>query len=120
MHEKNPPTNAGTSGIIKGSQSAFFSSLNTDQHSQLMNLLQTHLPSDQNEGHKTSEVTHVAGISSTNGSHFHDKNCVYWVINSGASSHICYNKSLFLTMRRISNVSVILPTQYVVLNILVM
>lgn len=47
-NEKNSQAIAGTSGVTKESQSAFFSSLNTDQYSQLMNLLHTHLPSGQN------------------------------------------------------------------------
>ncbi|MDV3193992.1 MAG: hypothetical protein Q8835_02980, partial [Sweet potato little leaf phytoplasma] len=46
----------------KPSQSAFFASLSTDQYSQLMGLLQTHLTKANSDGIKTvSETTHVAG-----------------------------------------------------------
>lgn len=78
---------ASSSVGSKQNQSAFFASLNTDQYSSLMSMLQSHLQ-PSNTGNDSSEICHVAGIrlSNSNSSSSHESNV--WVIDSGATSHI--------------------------------
>lgn len=51
-------------------------------------------------------MTHVAGTC-LSASHNHSNT---WVIDFGASSHICFDKSLFTSLRPAHNMSVILST----------
>lgn len=94
-------------------QSAFFASLSTDQYSQLMGLLQSHLAQANTEGVKTTnaETTHVAGSCFSSLSSSTADVAYSWVIDSGASSHICFDKSVFINLRPAQHVSVVLPTQ---------
>lgn len=108
-NEKASSVPVSTSSSTKGTQSAFFASLNTDQCSQLMNLLQTHLTTDTSEGNRGTEMTNVAGMCFPPLSKSIYE--CFWVVDSGASSHICFNKALFANMRKVHNISVILPTK---------
>lgn len=56
----------------------------------------------------TSEITHVAGICSNSP----DTSLGTWVIDSGATSHICHDRTLFSSMQPVDNISVVFPTQY--------
>lgn len=72
--------------------------------------LQTHLNPPQNGENTKRETTHVAGICFstlfTNGTK-HQK----WIIDSGASIHICHEKSMFRTLCKVENFSMLLPTK---------
>lgn len=74
-----------------------------------MSLLQTHLASVKPDAADTkAETSHVAGTCSLSS----DKYCSNsWVIDSGASSHICHNLSLFVNIRCAAGTSVILPNK---------
>lgn len=92
----------------KQNQSAFFASLNTDQYSSLMSMLQSHMPSSSTSSEKPSDAGHVAGTCLS----IHQLNIPdAWYIDSGASSHICHDKSLFVSLKSVDNVSITLPNQ---------
>ncbi|MDV3143334.1 MAG: hypothetical protein Q8761_02750 [Sweet potato little leaf phytoplasma] len=95
----------------KPNQSAFFASLNTEQYTQLMSLLQTHLADTKVPGNKSPEVCHVAGACFTTFSVSAIKISNCWVVDSGASSHICHDRTLFDELRSVHGISVVLPTQ---------
>lgn len=95
----------------KTDQSAFFASLNTDQYSHLMSMLQTHMTFPKMEAAGTSSTNHIAGTCThilATASTMYDEP---WVIDSGAASHVCYNLSLFVSMHPATNTTVILPTK---------
>ena len=48
--------------VSKSNQSAFFASLNSDQYTRLLGMLQTHLNTPQNGENLKNEITHIAGI----------------------------------------------------------
>ncbi|KAA0043630.1 Reverse transcriptase, RNA-dependent DNA polymerase [Cucumis melo var. makuwa] len=54
-------SNEMPSKIAKGNQSTFFASLNNDQYSQLLNMMQTHLNFQQIDEISNKETTHIAG-----------------------------------------------------------
>lgn len=98
------PENSG-----KPNQLAFFASLNADQYSQLMSMLQSHLGSSISPNTQKTEVNHIAvtclSINSASDTKFLKK----WVIDSGASSHICCKQSLFVNIWPAINIVVTLP-----------
>lgn len=81
---------------VKDPQSNFLASLTTEQYSQLVTMLQPHLQNLKVDVEKANEVTHVAGICSKPNLSYLDT----WVIDSGASSHVCHNRSLFVSMHQ--------------------
>ncbi|KAA0037194.1 Retrovirus-related Pol polyprotein from transposon TNT 1-94 [Cucumis melo var. makuwa] len=54
-------SNEKPSEITKGNQSAFFASLNNDQYSQLLNMMQAHLNSQQIDEISKKKTTYIAG-----------------------------------------------------------
>lgn len=97
------PENSG-----KPNQSAFFASLSADQYSQLMSMLQSHLGSSTSPNTQKAEVNHITStclsINSSNDTGFLQA----WVIDSGASSHICCNQTLFVNLRPAMNTILLL------------
>lgn len=90
-------------------QPALFASLSTNQHSQLMEMLQSHLQAAETDN-VTPPMTHVAGTCFlTFFSPIHHDS-ILWIIDSGTSSHICHQRSLFTDLRPASKISVVLPT----------
>lgn len=111
-YRSNNRTNAVSNGNTTSSskQSAFFASLNNDQYTHLMWMLQTHL-SEVTNAAKPADVTHVVGTISTAFSTMHTREGNCWIIDSGASSHICHNKSLLIKLRSAHNIVVVLPNE---------
>lgn len=99
------PDNSG-----KPTQSAFFASLNADQYAQLMSMLQSHLGTSTSPTTPKSEVNHIASTCLSTSS-TDTKFLQVWVIDSGASTHICCNQSLFVNLLPAMNTSVTLPDQ---------
>lgn len=98
--------NFGTSANTN-SQTTFLASLSTDQYSRLVTMMQPHLQSSKVSNDDSTEITHVAGMSTLSSSLLYDS----WVIYSGESTHICYNCTPFSDIRHVINMSVMLPTQ---------
>ena len=91
---------------------SFFQNLNSDQYHQLMSMLTHHLASFSTGSSSSSASNAVSAgtcfsislnpiFSSTN----------YWIVDSGATRHICYKAALFHSLRPISNSTVTLPNQ---------
>lgn len=76
-----------------------------------MSMLQSHLGSSTSPNTQKAEVNHITGtclsINSSNDTGFLQA----WVIDSGASSHICCNQTLFVNLRPAMNTIVTLPDQ---------
>lgn len=71
-------------------------------------MLQPHLQVSANTPDDSSGITHVAGTCLSQPS---TATLYSWVIDSGATSHICCDRSLFINMKPVEHVSVILPTR---------
>ncbi|XP_073127499.1 uncharacterized protein [Henckelia pumila] len=90
----------------------FFQTLSPDQHQQLMAMFQYHLASGpEYEGPSSSSTTDTClslppcrDISSS---------CV-WIMDSGASRHICYSPEAFISMTKLQNATVTLPNGHVI------
>lgn len=80
------------------------SGLNNEQCQGLLSILQTHLAKNKND--TAAAAPHVAGICHDTTFNI-DKNS--WILDSGASIHICYSKELFTTLQPISGAYVSLP-----------
>lgn len=93
--------------VVAQPQANFFSSLNQSQYNQLIEILNTHLHAAKTEPiAAASSTVHVAGICSDT------FNSNTWILDSGASRHICHQRELFHNWRRVHGVTVILPTTY--------
>lgn len=91
----------------------FLQNLNSNEYQQLMSMLSTHLASslsiigmDQQDNNTTS---YVAGICSsvTVDPTFSSKDI--WIVDSGATNHVCSIAAAFMSMRIIDNSIVTLP-----------
>lgn len=92
--------------------SNFFSSLTPSQCSQLMEMLNSQLQAAKTELITVvSNVTHATGIYSL-ASPSVDSLGDCWIVDSGASKHICHNRRLFHNWRCVDMISIILPTSY--------
>lgn len=105
-------TDVAQSAPASTSQPAFFAGLSYGQYVHLIDLLHFHLPSAKIENiMASSDNSHVARICPSAFSCFStDLTQNFWIIDSGASSHICFSKNLFHNMRPVFNTSVVLPT----------
>lgn len=65
-----------------------------------MSLLQSHLSKEKSSSGSDSGISHVAGTCSPHQSFNFSSN--QWVIDSGASTHICFDRDYFLQIRDIS------------------
>ncbi|KAA0065480.1 Cysteine-rich RLK (receptor-like protein kinase) 8 [Cucumis melo var. makuwa] len=99
---------ANTNSAAANRSPDFFSSLNSEQYSQLMTLLNNHLQAATTAPITTATaITHTSGIFAltSHNNQSHDE----WIIDSGASRHICHDKSLFKNWSHTNNMFVMLP-----------
>ncbi|KAA0035612.1 No apical meristem (NAM) protein [Cucumis melo var. makuwa] len=111
----NPITNTSKTNKVANTNSTaanhspdFFSSLNSEQYSQLMTLLNNHLQAAITAPITlTTTITHTPSIFSltSHNNQSHDE----WIIVSGASRHVCHDKSLFRNWSHTNNMFVMLP-----------
>ena len=71
------------------------------------NFWQTHLNTSQNGDNFKTETTHIEGTCLSTSL----INSSIWIIDSSASSHIYYDKSMFKHLHKTQNISVILPNK---------
>lgn len=83
--------------------------LNLAQYQHLMDMLNTHLKAakidtgvDDNSGSVSGTCFSISNIPSLN-------SLKHWVVDSGATSHICSNKSTFHALKQVESAYVILP-----------
>lgn len=77
-------------GYRSNQKSNSLSSLSAEQCQGLLVILQSHLAKAKSDYESLSGTSHVAGISSAP---FPSSDC--WVLDSGASTHICFSRKLF-------------------------
>ena len=111
VHQQRPnnPVQTGNEKPSEGpksNHSAFFASLNNDQYSQLLNMLQTHMNTPEIDEASKTKTSYIA---STRLSNLVINSC--WIIDSGESSHICHDKFMFKELHSTQNMSAILPTK---------
>ena len=89
----------------------FIQNLNSNQYQQLLNMLSTHLTtSDNSTGHHEPSSTNTYSAStcfSVSLSSDFSSTC-FWIVDSGATRHICSNASLFTALRLVQNYTVTL------------
>lgn len=79
-----------------------------EQCQSLMNLLQTHLTKAQTTSDvASSSTTHVAGTCYSVLNSIHSS--TRWVLDSGASAHVCFSRPAFTSLVEVSDMSVTLP-----------
>ena len=93
-----------------GSVGSFVKTLNTSQYQQLMSMLSAHLVSTKVDD--SSENPSATGTCFTVSMHpvlMHK-----WIVDTGATKHICYNTNLFVSMRPLWNSMVTLPNNQII------
>lgn len=102
---------SATSSGSKTNQSTFFASLSGDQYTQLMSMFESHLLVPKVDEAGPSEMRHIAGICSPAYSSVTSQHMNFWVIDSGAASHICHDRAALLFIQPVPiYTSVVLPT----------
>ncbi|KAL5577040.1 hypothetical protein UlMin_018739 [Ulmus minor] len=90
----------------------FIQNLNSNQYQQLMTILSTHLATNAtpiSHHDSPSATTYSAGTCfSVFLSPIFSSTC-FWIVDSGATRHICSNANLFIALRPVQNSSVTLP-----------
>lgn len=105
-------TTVGVNSVAPPNSSNFFSTLNTTQYTQLMEMLNSHLKTAATDSIvATSAVTHTIGICSLTSSPLLLSSNT-WIVSSGASRKISFCHQLFHNWRRVSGVTVLLPTTF--------
>ncbi|XP_012857659.1 PREDICTED: uncharacterized protein LOC105976934 [Erythranthe guttata] len=115
--------NSGSLSQSLPSSDNFLDAMTASQCQQLLSYVSSHLankanqpPHDKNsEIFDTSHISRVTGICLFNALHTPSFMPHHWILDSGASRHICHNKSLFLNMKSVSNARVVLPDSSMVL-----
>lgn len=96
-----------TVAAISTGSDAFVQSLNPVQCQHLMNMLQSQLLVSTTNSENEASTSHMAGICPTKHSFLPSRNC--WILDSGASTHVCFSRFSFATLQPISGASVTLP-----------
>ncbi|XP_022856063.1 uncharacterized protein LOC111377235, partial [Olea europaea var. sylvestris] len=87
----------------------FMHSLNHTQYQQLMNMLGNHLTSAKTNTRNDEHTNQVSGTCFSIVLNPCLNSPKHWVMDSGATSHICFSKSAFYSMKLIENAYVTLP-----------
>ncbi|XP_074358952.1 uncharacterized protein LOC141698200 isoform X2 [Apium graveolens] len=96
----NSGTNTGSSHAHTGNNSALPHNISPDIYSQLLNLLKAAQHSDSN----VSSANFAGNISVLPSfACLSDSQHVNWILDSGASDHMCSQKHLFITLTLLSN-----------------
>lgn len=95
-----PLENSPVNSVIQGKNETSLQNLNFAQYQHLLNVLQTQLAGSKanNASSIESEASsslHIARTFLTIHSSFKSPNC--WIVDSGASTHICFSRSSFVT-----------------------
>ena len=90
------------------------SAFTAEQCQQLINMLPGHLKAYSSSSTDVNSATFNAGtcFSVDLASYLNFQNC--WIVDSGASRHICTNRSLFLNLKPLRNSNVTLPNNVMV------
>lgn len=90
---------------------SFVQNLSLNQYQQLMSMLSTYLSSSSNtiDQQDNATTSYIAGICSSISMHpiFSSKDI--WIVDSGATRHICSIATAFMTLRIIDNSTITLP-----------
>ena len=96
-----------------GSVGGFLKNLNSDQYQKLMTVLSNHLLFSVNSGSSNMQeipsYSHSAGICFSLSLSSINSYSRLWIIDLGASRHICSNANFFVSLRPIWNSMVTLP-----------
>lgn len=87
-----------------------FKSISSEQYHQLMTMLSNHLVSTKNNDQPdNSSTSHMAGTCYSLPPKPNINSLKYWIVDSGASQHVCSNIHVFSSLKPISNCRVHLP-----------
>ncbi|XP_073270356.1 uncharacterized protein [Primulina huaijiensis] len=95
--------------VSSNNNGQFFQSLNKDQYGQLMTMFANHLSSTMTRPHDSSNTSHSSGTCLSISVPHSLMSSSSWIMDSGASRHICSNPKDFISMRPIQNSVVTLP-----------
>lgn len=106
--------NSSSSKLHNSQQSGigrFIQSLNPNQYHQLMSMLSNHLTSSSNptDRHKYNATSYAVGTCFSLSEHSIFSSNNIWIVDSGATRHICSHAGAFISMRIIENSTVTLP-----------
>ena len=87
----------------------FIQMLNPSQYSQLMSMLNTHLIEARVSSDVASSSNPIKGTCLTIPIYTNLHPSRYWIVDSGATSHICYSQHLFSSMKLVQDAYVTLP-----------
>ncbi|KAJ4717700.1 Retrovirus-related Pol polyprotein from transposon TNT 1-94 [Melia azedarach] len=91
--------------------SNFVQMLNPSQYSHLMAMLSNHLSDAKNGSDAAIPLIQASGTCLSISINPIFCSSRYWIVDSGATSHICFSKHDFLSMKPVQNAFVILPNQ---------
>ena len=127
MKSKNPngpnfltPTNQSShnlvSQVVEGTTSTpgmgdFVQSLSSVQYQQLLGMLNNHLGAAKDRAESDASQNQASGICLSLSLNPLIGQSQYWIIDSWATSHVCFNRSYFHEMRPIKDIFVTLSDQ---------
>lgn len=107
----NTPDNIQPSQGPATSSSNVLQGISNQQYQQLMTLLSPHFSSQIKDTppESTTSSTYTSGICLSISMNDTFSSVHYWILDSGASRHICSNLKAFINLRPVQNSNVILP-----------
>ena len=113
--QANAVESSGTGGMVEVSNPAL-SSLSSEQIHQIINHLSTQLTTTAQASGDVNLTSFQTGLNGlVNSIHSQDNSIIgSWILDSGATRHICAKKCLFLRLRSLKNSTVTLPNSIVI------
>ncbi|KAL5551859.1 hypothetical protein UlMin_002035 [Ulmus minor] len=98
---------------------SFVQNLSSNQYQQLMSLFSTHLtnPTQVNNGPNSSQSNCLAGMCFSVSLNPIFSSNQFWIIDSGATRHICSQTSAFISLHPIHHTTVTLPNHSQILDL---
>lgn len=110
-HSNNNVANqisCSVSNQSQGNTGNFMQTLNHDQCQQLMSMLSTHLTTSKMDD-EVANVDHVSGTILSVSINQVLNSPRHWVLDSGATSHVCFNRACFHTLKAVQDAYITLP-----------
>ena len=104
--------NSNNKSDQQGTVGNFVQNLNTSQYQQFMSMLSNHLSTPVKHAHDQNDLpttSYATGICSSVSLNPIFSSSQFWIVDSGATRHICSNAAAFISMRSIQNSNVTLP-----------
>lgn len=107
--QRSFPQHNDSNVSLQKTETSELSPFSTAQCQDFLVMLQSHLTKEKEDSAKASSSSHVAGICTSLLGSTVDPNI--WILDSGATAHICFVKESFINLKLIDGAYVTLPNQ---------